>query len=368
MRGRNGSINPVIAGRLARCRKLMVEKQVPAYLVTSRMDGFYLSGFTGEDSALLITPKSVHIISDARFDETIDHELPWARKHLRKGLLTDEIAGVCRRLKLARIALQPEAMTVATHAKLRALARPARLTGAPSIVADMRRCKDDDELAVMNQAIRIAEEAFLATRRTLRVGQSEREIAARLEFEMRTRGAEGSAFETIIAVDANASKPHARAGDRRVRPGSAILFDWGARVGFYHSDLTRMVFMGRIPPRLGRVYEIVLNAQLAAIRAIRPGERMCDIDAVARDYIGRAGFREQFGHGLGHGLGLDVHEAPSLSWRSKERLTAGMVVTVEPGVYLPGVGGVRIEDDVLVTEGGCRVMSRLPKDKPASVL
>ncbi|NOT02522.1 MAG: aminopeptidase P family protein [Phycisphaerales bacterium] len=368
MAGKNGLMNPIIAGRLARCRRVMAEKGVPAYLITSHMDSFYLSGFTGEDSALLVTPKAVHVISDGRFDETIDHEIPWAKKHLRKGLLTDEIANVCRKLKLDRVAVQQEGMTVATHAKLRSLTKPVRLTGAPSIALEMRRCKDETELSVMNRAIRIAEEAFSATRRSIRVGQTEREIAARLEFEMRNRGADAQAFDTIIAVDGNASRPHARAGDRRVKKGSAILFDWGARVGFYHSDLTRVLFVSKIQPRLGKVYEVVLNAQLAAIQAIRPGERMCDVDAVARDFIGKAGYGDRFGHGLGHGLGLDVHEAPSLSWRSKERLTAGMVVTVEPGIYLPGVGGVRIEDDVLVTADGCRVLSRLAKDLKGSVL
>ena len=144
-----------------------------------------------------------------------------------------------------------------------------------------------------------------------------------------------------------------------MKKGSAILFDWGARVDFYCSDLTRVLFVGSIPKKIAEVYPIVLEAQQRAIAGLRPSERMCDVDAIARTYITEAGFGEQFGHGLGHGLGLDVHEAPSLSWRSSDKLKAGTVVTVEPGIYLPGVGGVRIEDDVLVTPTGCRVLSRL---------
>lgn len=153
-----------------------------------------------------------------------------------------------------------------------------------------------------------------------------------------------------------------------VKKGSAVLFDWGARVGFYCSDLTRMVFVGSIPPKIEEIYKVVLGAQKRAISAIRPGTRMCDVDAVARNHIVDAGFGGAFNHGLGHGLGLDVHEAPSLSWRSDKKLRRGMLVTVEPGVYLPGIGGVRIEDDVLVTRDGRRVLSRLSKKLEDAVI
>lgn len=185
---------------------------------------------------------------------------------------------------------------------------------------------------------------------------------------MRRRGATGTAFPSICAEGRNAALPHAHPGARRVKHGSAILFDWGARVGRYCSDLTRVVFVGSIPPKIGAVYPIVLEAQRRAIAALRPGARMCDVDAVARDYIRDAGFGEAFNHGLGHGLGLDVHEPPSLSWRSTEKLEPGMVVTVEPGIYLPGVGGVRIEDDCLVGERNGRVLSGLGKSLSEAVL
>lgn len=359
---------PVIAARIASCREQMAKHDLPAYLITDHRDTFYMSGFTGEDSAVLITSRAVHIVSDARFDQAIDTEAPWARKHLRKGLLIDEIGTLAVRLKIERLGVQPEAMTVAMYGGLRKAVKPTRIVHAPPITDRLRRCKDTTELKVLNRAIAVAQDAFKATRRSIRVGQTEREVAARLEYEMGKRGASGAAFGTICAAGANASHPHAHAGDRRIRQGQAVLIDWGATVGFYRSDLTRMLFMGRIPPRIGRIYDIVLDAQLAAIDAIRPGKRMCDVDRVARSIITKAGFGKQFTHGLGHGLGLNVHEPPSLSWRSQERLTAGMVVTVEPGIYLPGVGGVRIEDDVLVTANGCRVLSDLTKDKQDSVV
>jgi len=243
-----------------------------------------------------------------------------------------------------------------------------RLIPAPPILAQMRRLKNDDELAAMSRAIRVAEDAFKATLLTIRPGQTELEMAARLEYEMKRRGASGPAFNTICAEGPNAAKPHAVPGNRKTRKGSAILFDWGARVGGYNSDLTRMVFVGSIPPKIGEIYRIALEAQQAAIAAIRPGRKMCDVDGVARKIITDAGYGKQFTHGLGHGLGLEVHEAPSLSWRSKEELVPGMVVTVEPGIYLPGIGGVRIEDDVLVTSRGHRVLTHLNKSLESAVI
>jgi Xaa-Pro aminopeptidase len=203
---------------------------------------------------------------------------------------------------------------------------------------------------------------------SIRVGQTELEMAARLEYEMKRRGASAPSFPTICAEGPNAALPHACPGQRKVKRGSAILLDWGACVGGYCSDLTRMIFVDTIPRKIREIYGIVLEAQLRAISAIRPGERMCDVDAVARDHITEAGFGKEFNHGLGHGLGMEVHEAPSLSWRSKEKLEAGMIVTVEPGIYLPGVGGVRIEDEILVTPTGRRVLSRLSKTLEDSVI
>ncbi len=330
-----------------------------AYLVTKRMDQFYLTGFTGEDSAVLVTPKVIHVISDGRFDEAINQECPWVTRWMRKGLLNAEIARVFRELKLRKVAIQADGLSLADHDDIRKLHKQARLVPAPALIGRMRTLKDKHELAAMGTALRVAEQAFLALRETIRLGQTELEIAARLEYEMKTRGASGPSFATICAEGPNAALPHAHPGKRKVRSGSAILLDWGARVGFYCSDLTRMLFVDTIPPKLGKVYDLVLEAQQRAIAAIRPGARMCDVDAVARSYIAEAGYGPQFNHGLGHGLGLDVHEPPSLSWRSTEKLVAGMVVTVEPGVYLPGIGGIRIEDDVLVTPNGRRVLSRL---------
>jgi len=347
--------------RLTECRRGMKKISADAFLLTNERDYFYMTGFTGEESAVMITPRDVYLITDRRFEEQIGVDCPWAKVFMRRGLLNPEVATACQTLKVKRLAVQSDALSLADHAALNKLTRGVKLVAAPSIVGDLRVYKSAAEVKAMSKAIRVAEDAYQAMVKSIRVGQTELEMAARLEFEMKCRGASGPAFGTICAEGANAALPHAHPGKRKVKKGSAILFDWGARVGGYCSDLTRMVFVGSIPPKMRRVFEVVLEAQVAAIGAVRPGARMCDVDAVARGIIADAGFGECFGHGLGHGLGLDVHERPSLSWRSDAKLEPGMLVTVEPGIYLPGFGGVRIEDDVLVTPSGCRILTKLDK-------
>ena len=357
-----------IAARLRECRRRLAAGKSSAFLVKNEVDYFYLTGFTGADSAAIVTPREVHVLTDGRFLEEIKHEVAWAKVWLRKGLLNDEIARVCTETKIKKLGVQPEHLTLADQRDLKKKAKGLRLIPAKPVLAQMRRIKDEGELAAMGRAIRVAEDAFRATTATIRPGQTELDIAARLEFEMKRRGASGPAFNTICAEGPNAAKPHAVPGTRKVKKGSAILIDWGARVGGYNSDLTRMVFVGSIPPKIREIYAVTLEAQMAAIAAIKPGRRMCDVDEVARKIIKEGGFGKQFTHGLGHGLGLEVHEAPSLSWRSKEELAPGMVVTVEPGIYLAGVGGVRIEDDVLVTPRGCKVLTHLDKSLNGAVI
>jgi Xaa-Pro aminopeptidase len=357
-----------ITARLREARKRLKAVKADALLIKNEVDYFYLTSFTGADSAAIITPRDVHILTDGRFLEEIKHEVAWAKVWVRKGGLNEEIGKACADVKLKRLAIQPEHVTLADQADIKKRAKGVRLISARPIVSQMRKLKDEDELAAMNRAIRVAEDGFRVMRQTIQVGQSELQIAARLEFEMKRLGASGPSFNTICAEGPNAAMPHAVPGRRKIKKGSSILIDWGARVAGYNSDLTRVLFVGSIPPKIRQIYDIALEAQLAAIQAIAPGRRMCDVDEVARKIIADAGFGEQFTHGLGHGLGLEVHEAPSLSWRSQEELVAGMVVTVEPGIYLPGVGGVRIEDDVLVTARGRRVLTHLEKSLEASII
>jgi Xaa-Pro aminopeptidase len=354
--------------RLDQVRHALRQASIPALLIAHQADYFYLTGFTGEDSAVLLTARSVTVITDGRFEGAARKEVGWASVRFRKGELTPELISAVQGAGCARLAIQPAKMSVATRDALCKGLKGIRLVDAPPTLGEMRECKSAAELKKIDVAIRVAESAYRAMLRTIRIGQSELELAARLEYEMKCRGSTEPAFGSIVAIDANAALPHAVPGKGRVKRGCMILFDWGATVDGYRSDLTRTVFVGSIPAKFKAIYEAVLTSQKRAIAAIRAGVRMCDVDAIARQHIADCGYGERFTHGLGHGLGLDVHESPSLSWRSDQKLRAGMVVTVEPGIYLPGVGGVRIEDDVRVMGKGCQVMSHLNKSFKTAVI
>jgi Xaa-Pro aminopeptidase len=348
-----------IAARLEKCRKQMAKARLSAYLITNPVDQIYLTGFTGEDGAAVITADKVYLITDGRFDEQADREAPWAKKIVRSKGISDELTKLRKRLRWRRVGFQADCLTVTQSSTFRKALKPARLLRAKPIVNDLRLCKDDHELRATRRAIEVAQDAFRATCKAIRIGMTEHEVAARLEYEMRRRGASGAAFPSIVAEGPNAALPHAQPGNRRIRNGSLLLIDWGAAVGHYRSDLTRVVFVRRIPPRFRRMYAAVLEAQRRAIAAVRPGISTRAVDRAARSYLKSVGYGKAFTHGTGHGLGLNVHEAPSLSRRNPVPLRPGMVITIEPGVYRRGVGGIRIEDDVQVTQDGPRVLSSL---------
>jgi Xaa-Pro aminopeptidase len=340
----------------------MNRRKVDAILVLKREDINYLADFTGEDSALVVASGSASLITDSRFDEQADRECPWLSRKLRKKSLNDAVSSEVRRRRIDRLGVDEGDITLSVYSALRKSLGTGAVRKIGSIAGRLRERKDEHEIAILDEAIDIAERAFRAMRKSLRAGQSERQAAARLEYEMQKLGASGSSFPIIAAVGANGSLPHAQPGQDVLTSSEAILFDWGAIFRSYCSDLTRVLVPRKIRSDLRRIYEVCLEAQIKGIESIKPGVKFSEADRVARNYIKKAGFGEHFGHGLGHGIGLEIHEAPTLSPRGKGVLVAGMVVTVEPGIYIPGVGGVRIEDDVLVTEDGHRVLTTLPKD------
>ncbi len=352
---------PVIQERLRRCRQLMHRHSLGAYLVTARADQIYLTGFDGEDGAALITAGGVTLVTDGRFGEVLNRQAPWADVVLRRGPLEDAVAQAIRSRRPRTVGVQANRLPLQLYQSLQQRCRPIRLTAAPPLVDGLRLTKDPTELRKIRKAIRIAEAAFAATRGEIRVGMTESEVAACLEYEMKRRGASGPSFETIVAEGPNAALPHARPGKRCIKDGSLLLIDWGAVCDHYCSDLTRVLFVGKIRPRLKRLYQIVLEAQEKALAAIAPGKRVCDIDKAARDHITAAGYGPAFIHGLGHGIGLDIHEEPRLKYGLQDRLEVGMVVTVEPGIYIAGSAGIRIEDDVLVTARGHQILTGVPK-------
>ena len=378
MRGRVR--NPQIAGRLRRLRRAFRARRIQGLLVTDPTDVGYLSGFTGDDSWLLAGRGREWLVTDFRFAEQAARECPGVSLVVRHGPMVDALAGAVRRAGIRRagirragirrIGFDPEAVTVANLARLRrGLARAgAHLVPVAGAVSDLRMCKDRGEVRAIRRAARVSEKAFAAFRKVIRVGMTERALAAELDHRMRLAGAEGPAFPTVVAADASSSMPHARPGRRRVRRGSLVLVDFGARVDGYACDLTRALFVGKISPHVREVYEVVLRAQAAAIARVKPGAAFSEVDAAARQIIADAGLAAAFGHGTGHGIGRSVHEEPRINPVAQGRLEAGMVVTVEPGVYLEGRFGIRIEDTVLVTRTGHQVLTRLPKDLRAMVL
>ncbi len=334
-----------------------------ALLVTYYPDVSWLTGFEGDDSWAVFTADAVWLISDFRYAEQIARQSPWVNAIMRKHRLSEELMKICKKQKICTLAIQSESLTLRQHAAIRQLAGPAgvRLKPLSDILVQLRNIKDPHEIAIIEQAIVIAERSFEALKAHLKAGQTENEIAGLLVYEMRRRGASNASFDPIVAAGSNGSLPHYRPGGVKLHNNMALLVDWGALFNGYRSDLTRMIFMGEPPRKIREIYQIVLAAQEAAIAAIKPGASGKKIDKIARDIIAGAGYGKAFGHSLGHGIGRDIHEAVSLSQREAGILQAGMIVTVEPGIYLPGIGGVRIEDDVLVTHNGCRVLSSLPK-------
>lgn len=357
--------------RLAALQACFDRAGVDALLIHCENDIRYLTGFVGHDSLLLVRPQAAIIISDSRYDEFLD---PWRQAGAAEVVmgvrhrLHESVRVLCSDHGIRRLGIQAEHVTIATRETLASALGAERLVPVTGLVGRLRQRKDNLEIASIERAIRIAQDAIGSTLEQIVVGMTELEFSAILEYEMKSRGSEGAGFTPIIGAGANSSIIHHQTGSSKIEPG-ALLVDWGATVDGYCSDLTRTFAIGDWPAKLRKVHPVVLEAQQAAIQAIAPGKTCAEIDAVARRVIVKAGYGEQFGHGLGHGLGMDVHESPYFNdLETAVRLEPGMVMTVEPGIYLPGIGGVRIEDDVLVTERGARVLSDWPRDLPSCTI
>ena len=348
--------------RLTNLRRAMRRSDLDGFLATDCADVSYLSGFSGEDSYLLITRRGAVLITDSRFTEQAGGECRGIRVLPRQGPITTAVAKQAGRTRLDRIGFEPTAISVAGHKELRRALGAGRLVPCDGLIRQARRCKDKRELSAIVRAIKVAEDSFLVVRQWIKVGMTELEVAGRLELEMKIRGSSEPAFSTIVACGARTSMPHVQPGSGRIKAGKPILFDWGASADGYKSDLTRVLFLDSICQPLSDAYATVRQASQSSLAAIRPGVVAEAVDAAGRDVIREAGYGAYFGHGLGHGIGKEIHEGPVISPRSRDILEEGMVFTVEPGIYLPGLGGIRLENDVVVTNKGCRVLSQLPDD------
>ncbi|MDI3299481.1 MAG: Xaa-Pro peptidase family protein [Bacillota bacterium] len=353
-------------GRLARLREAMGRRGYEAVWITRANNRYYLSGFRSSAGALLITRERSCLITDFRYVEAARQGAPDFEVHRHGQAPEEDMLAVGRRIleeeSVRNVAFEAGDLSWAAGEELRERWRGFEVLPDRGLVEELRLVKDPSEAEAIATACRIAEEALEEALPELKPGVRESDFALALEFAMRRRGAEGVAFDFIVASGPRGALPHGYASERRVEAGELVTIDFGAVWRGYASDVTRTVAVGRVDAEQRRVYEIVRAAQQAGLEAIRPGARGAEVDAVARERIAREGFGPAFGHSLGHGVGLDVHEAPRLAAGSEDRLEPGMVVTVEPGIYRPGWGGVRVEDTVLVTADGYRNLCTSSKE------
>ncbi len=350
-----------MANRTEQLRALFAGAEIDCLVVMRPENRVYLSGFTGSSGWLAITAEAAYLLTDFRYTEQAGAEAPDFTIVRHGRLIADTLREILARAKVTRVGFEADYTTFQTATGLREKLDFAELIPTTGLVERLRLIKDAAEVRRLRQAVRIGDAAFAHILGVLRPGLTETEVALELEFFMRRQGASGNSFDPIVASGPRASLPHAQPTGRVLGAGEGVKMDFGCVYEGYCSDLTRTVFLGSVSDKQKEIYDIVLQAQLAALAAIKPGVTGAEVDAVARNLIAESGYGDNFGHGLGHGVGLYIHEDPRLSPGYEGRLEPGMVVTVEPGIYLPGWGGVRIEDMVLVNENGCENLTEAPK-------
>ena len=349
-------------------RRIRRAARADAALILNGADVRYLSGSTEGVSALLFGRNWSVAFTGRMFRDRVPRECPGSEVCICTKAMLAEAAGRIRKERVRRLGFQESRVTLAQHRAMCKEIGERKLRPIGNVVREVRSVKDAGEIRRIRRAVRIAEKAFrelIAQGATYFVGRAERELAAELDYRMRLAGADGQAFPngTIVASGPNSAGCHHRPTSRKVRQGEPVLFDWGAEANGYRSDITRVVFVGSVPPKLGELYSIVLAAHDAAVAAMRPGVHAHTVARIARGIIAEAGYGEEFRHGLGHGIGLEVHESPGFGKAGGKGvpLRRNMVMTVEPGIYLDGVGGIRIEDDILVTADGRERLNSLPR-------
>jgi len=340
----------------------MAEAGLEGMLITQGENRYYLTGFNGSAGTVVITATRQLLIVDFRYWEQAATEAPDFEVVRLQGRLEDRLPEIFAELGINQVGFEANAVTVAQLDRWREkLGSSLILRSTTDWVEQHRRQKDKSEVVAIRRAAALTDQAFKHICLTIRPGMTERQIAWGLEVYLRTHGADSLAFDTIVASGPNAALPHAKSGDRPVQTGEPILLDFGARVDHYCADLSRTICLGKPPKQLAEIHELVRLAQQTALDGIRAGLTTREADAIARDVIQDAGYGEQFGHGLGHGVGLAIHEGPRVSWMTDEVLAANMVITVEPGIYVPNWGGVRIEDTVVVQDDGVESLSQASK-------
>ncbi len=338
------------------------EHAVDAMLVTQLSNVRYLTGFTGSNAQTIVSPSAGVFLTDGRYTEQSRHEVPDMERVTYLEAFFEPVAEVCRSLGIGRLGFEAHDVTVKVWKELQQKVTGVEFVSIGEPVERLRWVKDEEERELLREAQACTDRAFEDILERLAIGMTERQVALELEHALRRAGADGLSFESIVAFGEQAAEPHHHPTHRVLEEGDVIKMDFAGLYGGYHADMTRTVAFGAPPAELRKIHDVVREAQQAAIDAVRAGVTSGEIDATARGVVERAGYGDYFTHGLGHGVGLDIHEGPYFRRDGDEVIPAGAVMTVEPGVYVPGLGGVRIEDMVEVGDDGCRVVGTAIRD------
>lgn len=347
--------------KLTKLQEVLEDQELDAILITNPYNRRYITGFTGTSGVAIVSKTKAIFITDFRYTEQAAEQAKHFEIVEHKQAIELEINSQCKKLNIKTLGFEKNNVTFATYERYQELL-DVSLIPIHDVIENIRMFKTETELEILKQAAKIADDAFLHIQSYIKPGVKEIEIANELEFFMRREGATSSSFDIIVASGVRSALPHGVASNKEIQTGELVTMDYGALFQGYCSDITRTVAVGEVSEQLRTIYDTVLEAQLRGVKGIKPGMTGKEADALTRDYITEQGFGEYFGHSTGHGLGMEVHEAPGVSARTKTVLTPGMVVTVEPGIYIPNIGGCRIEDDIIITETGNERLTHVTKE------
>lgn len=348
--------------RVHKLRQLMEQKGIQAMLISSSVNRRYVSGFTGSSGMVLVTGTAQFVITDFRYRTQAPLQSPQFAIVEHGAIMMNAVLELLNQESIKELAFEQDHVTYSDYLMWSKLLQDINLKPASGLVEQLRMIKDEQELQIMQEAADLADRTFAYIQRLVQPGMKESDLALEMEVFMRSNGATSSSFDTIVASGERSALPHGVASDRIIGSKEFVKFDFGAYYKGYCSDITRTVVVGKPTAKHIEIYNIVLEAQLHALAHIKPGMTGKEADALARDVINKYGYGDLFGHSTGHGLGMEIHEAPRLSMLSDTILTPGMTVTVEPGIYVPGFGGVRIEDDIVITDSGIKILTSSTKD------
>lgn len=348
--------------KLEKIREQMESVNIDGMLITNEYNRRYLTGFTGTAGIALVSKDDACFITDFRYVEQAKKQVKEFRIVQHTGSIMEEIAVQAKKMGIRALGFEQDHLAYSVYTEYKKILKGIEFIPVSNIVEKLRLIKTDEEIKILKEAAELVDRAFSHILHIIRPGVKEIEIANELEFFMRKNGAASSSFDTIVASGYRSALPHGVASDKTIEKGELVTLDFGAYYKGYCSDITRTIAVGDPGEEMKEIYQIVLEAQKKGVNEIKPGITGREADAITRTYISEKGYGDYFGHSTGHGIGLEIHEGPTLSVRSDTVLEPGMAVTVEPGIYLPGKGGVRIEDDILITEQGNELLTHSRKD------